>query len=232
MKSKLGLIVGGSGALGKSVVSVFKRQGWQLLNIDLQANTEAHSNLILDSQKKIQEQIRQIHEQTGAFSKSFDSIICTAGGFDMGSVRDHDVFEKYEKLDRMNAQSALLSAHLAANYLGEQGFVCLTGAAKVFEGPVNWAFAYGMTKQTTHALALHLAERTDIPRSASVCTILPTTIDTQANRESMGGAKEDWLPPEKIAELLRMWSDGENRPENGSFAKLVFKAGCVVPEFV
>ena len=37
----------------------------------------------------------------------------------MGTVRDHDIFEKYEKLDRMNAQSALLSAHLAANYLGE-----------------------------------------------------------------------------------------------------------------
>ena len=90
-----------------------------------------------------------------------------------------------------------------------------------------------MTKQTTHALALQLAERTDIPKSSSVCTILPTTIDTPANRASMPNEnKDDWLPPEKVAELLRMWADGENRPENGSFAKLVFKAGCVVPEFV
>ena len=119
MKSKLGLIVGGSGALGNSVISVFKRRGWTLLNIDLKANTTADANIIIDSQKKIQEQLRLIHDQTSAFSKSFDSIICTAGGFDMGSIRDHDVFEKYEKLDRMNAQSALLSAHLAANYLGE-----------------------------------------------------------------------------------------------------------------
>lgn len=62
MKSKLGLIVGGSGALGKSFVSVFKRRGWSLLNIDLQANTEADINLILDSNKKIQEQIKLIHE--------------------------------------------------------------------------------------------------------------------------------------------------------------------------
>jgi NAD(P)-dependent dehydrogenase (short-subunit alcohol dehydrogenase family) len=109
----------------------------------------------------------------------------------------------------------------------------LTGASKVFEGPVNWAFSYGMTKSSTHALALHLAEQTDIPKSSSVCTILPTTIDTPANRESMPNEKtDDWLPPEKVAELLRMWAEGENRPENGSFAKLVFKAGCVVPEFV
>ena len=41
-----------------------------------------------------------------------------------------------------------------------------------------------------------------------------------------------WLPPEKIGDLIRAWSDGENRPENGSFAKLTFKSGSVVPEFM
>lgn len=41
-----------------------------------------------------------------------------------------------------------------------------------------------------------------------------------------------WLPPLKIAELIRGWSDGENRPENGSFAILNYKNGTIVPEFV
>jgi hypothetical protein len=44
--------------------------------------------------------------------------------------------------------------------------------------------------------------------------------------------KSTWLPPEKLAELIRAWSDGENRPINGSFAKLEFKNGIVLPEFV
>jgi len=44
--------------------------------------------------------------------------------------------------------------------------------------------------------------------------------------------KSTWLPPEKIGELLRAWSEGENRPENGSFAKLNYKNQCVVPEFI
>lgn len=44
--------------------------------------------------------------------------------------------------------------------------------------------------------------------------------------------KSSWLPPEKIAELVRAWADGENRPENGSFAKLEFKNLTVVPEFL
>ena len=103
----------------------------------------------------------------------YDAMICVAGGFTMSSVKDKDIFEKYEKMDRMNFQSALLTAHLATKFLDEQGFLMLTGAAAVFQGPVNYAFAYGMSKQATHALALHLAERVDIPKTSSVCCILP-----------------------------------------------------------
>lgn len=93
----------------------------------------------------------------------------------------------------------------------------------MFEGPVNFAFAYGLTKQATHAIALQMAERVDIPKSSDVVCILPTTIDTEANRKSMPDADQStWLPPEKIADLLRAWADGENRPINGSFAKLTY----------
>jgi hypothetical protein len=73
-------------------------------------------------------------------------MVCVAGGFDMGSVKDTDVFAKFERLDKMNFQSALLTAHLATKYLDEQGFLMVTGAASVFQGPANYAFAYAMTK--------------------------------------------------------------------------------------
>ena len=60
-----------------------------------------------------------------------------------------------------------------------------------------------------------------------------TTIDTPQNRESMADAdKSEWLPPEKMSELIRAWADGENRPINGSFAKLNYKNGVVLPEFL
>ncbi len=44
MKSKVGLIVGGSGALGRSVIHSFKRNGWKMLNIDVVPNDQADSN--------------------------------------------------------------------------------------------------------------------------------------------------------------------------------------------
>lgn len=50
MKSKVGLIVGGSGALGSSVVTVFKRHGWKLLNLDVRANEAADVNVQISTE--------------------------------------------------------------------------------------------------------------------------------------------------------------------------------------
>jgi len=91
----------------------------------------------------------------------------------MGGIKDKDVFEKYDKLDKMNMQSALLTSHLATRYLGEQGLLLLTGASAVFSGPTNYAFAYGLTKAATHSLVLQMAERSDLPRTSDVICILP-----------------------------------------------------------
>ena len=41
-----------------------------------------------------------------------------------------------------------------------------------------------------------------------------------------------WSPPDKVANLVRAWAEGENRPVNGSFAKLNYQNGAVVPQFL
>ena len=108
-----------------------------------------------------------------------------------------------------------------------------TGAAAVFKGPVNYAYGYAMSKAATHNLALQLAERKEIPKTATVVTILPQILDTPENREMMKDADQSgWQPPEKVAELVRGWAEGENRPENGSFAQLNYENGCIIPEFL
>ena len=52
MKSKYGLIVGGSGALGTKVLSTFKKGGWKLINVDFKKHEEADANIILDGSQK------------------------------------------------------------------------------------------------------------------------------------------------------------------------------------
>lgn len=53
------------------------------------------------------------------------------------------------------------------------------------------------------------------------------------NRQNMPDADfNKWADPNKVAGLLKMWSEGQNRPENGSFAILRVNNGMVVPEFI
>ena len=141
--------------------------------------------------------------------------------------------EKYEEQDRINFQTALLAGHFASHLLAPQGLLMLTGAAAVFEGPVNFAYAYAMSKAATHALALQLSQKGELPEGTDVCTILPQVIDTVANREAMPDANHDeWAPPNKIAQMVKQWAEGENRPLNGSFAKIEYKNATVFPTFV
>ena len=171
--------------------------------------------------------------ETRKASSEYDAIITVAGGFGVSSIKDEDIMEKYEEQDRINFQSALLAGHFASHLLSPQGMLMLTGAAAVFEGPVNFAYAYAMSKAATHSLALHLAQRTELPPSSDTITLLPQVVDTPMNREAMPDADHDtWAPPDKIAQMVRQWAEGENRPLNGSFAKVEYKNSTVFPTFL
>lgn len=90
-----------------------------------------------------------------------------------------------------------------------------------------------MSKSATHALFVHLATRNDIPEKSDTCCILPTTIDTPGNRAGMPDADmSTWIPPTKLADLVSAWAKNENRPANGSFARVSYQNECVVTSFV
>lgn len=130
----------------------------------------------------------------------YDAILCVSGGFAMGSIKDSNIFQVYEEQDKVNFQSALLAGHLATKCLNEHGMLMFTGAAAVFEGPVNYAYAYYIAKSATHALALQMSERKEIPTTSSVITILPQVLDTPTNRGSMPDADfSTWAPTENVA---------------------------------
>lgn len=78
-----------------------------------------------------------------------------------------------------------------------------------------------------------LSERNELPETSTVITILPGTLDTEANRAAMGIDNiSSWAPPDKVAYLLRRWADGENRPTNGSYAKLMYENDSLYTKFL
>lgn len=70
MKGKTSLVVGGSGQLGRYVVSAFKRKGWRLISVDLRENGEADGNVVLSPYEKISDQIDKIYNEIAGYSRT------------------------------------------------------------------------------------------------------------------------------------------------------------------
>jgi len=65
----------------------------------------------------------------------YRSIICTAGGWTGGEIKDESIFESVNKMHKVCTLSALLTAHLACHYLDEKGLLVFTGSAAVYDKP-------------------------------------------------------------------------------------------------
>lgn len=223
------VVIGGNGSLGKQVVKVFK-ENWEVTCVDLSSNSQAHKNITLREFDTIE---RHCEDCKANLEGKYDAILCVAGGWVGGSISNIEVFSQVDKMIQLNLKPALLTAHLATQSLGDSGLVLFTGAAAPFKDTTPKMLAYALSKTATHALALNLATREDIPSTSTVTTILPEVIDTPQNREAMPTADfSKWTDPGAIAGLVKMWAEGHNRPENGSFAILKNVNGQVVPEFV
>lgn len=72
-------------------------------------------------------------------------MICVAGGWLGGNVKEESIFDGVDKMFEFNVQSSIASAHIAANSLKEGGVVVLTGADAAL-GPTPSMIAYGITK--------------------------------------------------------------------------------------
>ncbi len=55
------------------------------------------------------------------------AVICVAGGWLGGNVKDESIFDGLDKMFTFNLQSSVAAAHIAANFLTEGGLLVLTG---------------------------------------------------------------------------------------------------------
>jgi len=223
------LIVGGNGALGRAVVTCF-REIWEVTSVDLEANPEAQKNLLFSPTLCFERQAREFAQAT---SDKFEAIICVAGGFEPGMIDDPSVFEQMDRMLHANLYPALLSAHLASRLLATSGLLLLTGAATPFKSSAPGILSYAISKTAVHSLSLNLATLQGLPKDVSVVTILPEVIDTPANRASMPLADTSlWMDPAAVADLVKSWVEGRDRPANGSFVLLRKDGERLLSEFV
>jgi dihydropteridine reductase len=214
------LIVGGSGALGKSVVNTFKisNPSWNIMNLDFSENKNADYNYSLTNNFTTKEEISKI-DKNEFIQNKVDCIINVAGGWQMGSIENDNVIEYTHQMMNMNLYSSLLAAHLAKKFLNENSLLIFTGANTVKTGMHSWMIGYQLSKNSVHHLADVLASNPqELPVSTKLITILPGTIDTEVNRKSMPDADfSTWNKPEEMAKIMKKWADEKNYPKENYF---------------
>lgn len=226
------LVYGGRGALGQSVVRLFRSQNpaWNVISVDLFENSDAHHSIKLSRDAAWHEQANSVDTELsnifGNRNEKLDAVLCVAGGWAGGNLLDPDLFKNTELMWKVSVQTSILAAHIAAKYMKPGGLLVLPGAASAL-GPTPSFIGYGIAKAAVHHLVLSLAsEGSGMPEKSTVTSVLPVVLDTPQNRSSMPKANfKNWTPLETVAETLYNWANGVDRPKNGSLVKIVTKDG-------
>lgn len=132
-----------------------------------------------------------------------DILVNGVGGFDMAPVIETEP-EGWRKMMEMNATSAFLCSRAAVPRMKERGWGRIVNVASMpaLERGSPGMAAYGASKTAllhlTHSLAGELVED-----GVTVNAVVPTVIDTPANRDAMPDAsRETWLDPMEIAHVV------------------------------
>lgn len=224
-----GIVIGANGKLGASVVSAFK-ETWEMTSIDAKPNFEAYANIEIDLARNT-----EVHSQVieAKLSGKYDMIICAAGGWCSGDIEDPNIFAQTEFNLKTNLYPNLLASYLASKYLTELGMVIHTGSSLAFKENTPSMLAFGLAKNTVHALSLITSTRSHVSSEAGVICILPGILKTAVNISAMPSEiHHNWVAPDEISALVLGWTREKNRPPNGSFVGFKKEKGRVTQEYL
>ncbi|KPA82572.1 quinonoid dihydropteridine reductase (QDPR-1) [Leptomonas pyrrhocoris] len=215
------LLIGARGGLGRAVASAFREDKWSVIAIDQSVTAASNDGCHLVSAKSSIEELQQAYLAAVAGAK-LNAVINVAGGWAGGSIADTSTAAAAELMLRQSLFSSFAAAHVFSKYGQEGGLLLLTGAAAAV-GPTPGMIGYGTAKSAVHFVCQSIAsDPATIPPKASVVSILPSVLDTPANRNAMPDAdRSTWTPLDDVARQILAWSNGGGRPESGSLVRVV-----------
>jgi NAD(P)-dependent dehydrogenase (short-subunit alcohol dehydrogenase family) len=213
---KTAIITGASGNLGQAVVKKFLLEGYSVVGTIIPNDPAAldikdknFKTVIVDLGNE--DAAQKLIESVVAKHGSIDAAILTVGGFAMGKIADTktpDIAKQY----KLNFETAYNVARPVFIQMMKQGNgrIFLPGS-RPGSGMHNskGMVAYGLAK----SLLFRLAElMNDEAKGQNVVTsvIVPSTIDTPQNRQSMPDADfSKWVKPGAIADIIYFYCTDE-----------------------
>jgi NAD(P)-dependent dehydrogenase (short-subunit alcohol dehydrogenase family) len=195
-------ITGGFGNLGLATARVLAERGARVALIghsgkaDAMPEALAVTGIDLSDEHAAQQAIDSIATQFGGLN----ALVNIAGAFRWETIGEGQA-QTWQSMFDINVKTALNASKAALGHLGDGGRIVNVGALAAFKAGAGMG-AYAASKaallRMTEALAEELKER-----GVTVNAVLPSIIDTPANRADMPGADfTRWVKPEEIGAVI------------------------------
>jgi NAD(P)-dependent dehydrogenase (short-subunit alcohol dehydrogenase family) len=192
-EGKTALIAGGTGGLGRAVTVAFLQEGarvgvtyraeQELQSLQAAAGTNASFLTGWRADVTNEKEMADVVQKIG----SLDILVNAVGGYAGGTALWDTASETFERMMLLNVRSGFVLARLIVPAAVDHA----AGAS-----------AYAASKAAAVAMMDSLAADV-LGHGVRVNTVLPSIIDTEANRKAMPGADfTKWPKPEEIARVI------------------------------
>ncbi|HVX79412.1 MAG TPA: SDR family oxidoreductase [Bradyrhizobium sp.] len=211
MDGKVIIVTGASGALGKVVAQQAASRGGRVAGIDhapSQAAVETNRIELGGVDLTDAMQAKKAVDAALAHFGRLDVLINIAGGFAFEAVAEGDA-KTWQRMYALNVLTALNATqaalpHLSASPAGRIVNVGAMGALQAGAGMGPYAASKAGVHRLTEALAAEWKGK------ITVNAVLPSTIDTAANRASMPRADfRKWVTPEELSNVILFLASDE-----------------------
>jgi NAD(P)-dependent dehydrogenase (short-subunit alcohol dehydrogenase family) len=225
------IVTGGTGGLGAAVTRGFLDGGWRVV-VPLYKESERervpdHERLVLEPADLFKaESARAIAQLAAADGEApLRAVVNLVGGFASGERVHATPVEDFEEQLRLNLRPTYLVCQAALPHMQAAGggaIVCVSSrtALRPFSGGSGYAVAKAAVLAFVDVLAVEY--RDDGIRANA---ILPSVIDTPANRSSMPDADHSrWVAPERIASVVRFLCEDGSAAISGAHVPVYGRA--------
>ena len=205
------VITGALGGLGRRVCAVAEAQGARVLRLDIARDESLTNSYAVDLTNA--DATFELIQSLGPF----DGLINLAGGFAMGTESWDSSEDQWDLMFSLNVSTMRNAVKAAVPVLLERqgGSIVNVGAYGAREGQ-GLMGAYCASKSVVMRLTETLAEELKT-KGINVNAVLPTVIDTAANRAAMPDAEPaDWVSPDDLAAVICFLSSPAARAVNGA----------------
>ncbi|UCC86167.1 MAG: SDR family oxidoreductase [Anaerolineales bacterium] len=220
------IVTGAAGNLGNAVTRAFQSAGARLTLVDraedrlqrlypdmVDSSDYLLANSVdLTSAEAVQSMVDKTLERFG----QIQVLVNTAGGYRAGAPVHETSLETWDFMLNLNARSVFLVSRAVIPHLLQQryGKIINVAARVARQGRANMAVYSASKSAVVHLTESMAAELKG--EGINVNCILPSTIDTPANRRAMPEADYSiWVKPQAIAEVILFLASDSASPLHG-----------------